>query len=164
MSSYDKKDLIYIDEAGIDSNERYAYGWSAKGERVWSSKPGKRESRLNFIGALNEKQFLSPFMFTGYCDAKVFEIYLEKCLLPEVTPNKIIIADNAAFHKSLKARELIEAKQCQLLFLPAYSPDFNPIEHEWFPIKNKIRQLLEAGETLENSADKVLRERAKAIC
>jgi len=156
--------LIYIDEAGINSNERYAYGWSAKGERAWSKKPGKRESRLNFIGALNNKQFLSPFMFNGYCDANVFETYLEKCLLPEMPPNKIIIADNAAFHKSLKARELIEAKQCQLLFLPAYSPDLNPIEHEWFPIKNKIRQLLEQGDPLECAVEKTLKEKSELIC
>jgi transposase len=116
------------------------------------------------MGGLNNKQFLSPFMFNGYCDAKVFEIYLEKCLLPEVAPNKIIIADNAAFHKSLKARELIEAKQCQLLFLPAYSPDLNPIEHEWFPIKNKIRQLLEQGNSLEFAVEKTLKEKSELIC
>jgi transposase len=164
LSDYGKEDLIYIDEAGMDSNEGYPYGWSAKGERVWSKKSGKRESRLNFIGALSNKQFLSPFIFNGYCDAKVFEAYLEKCLLPELSSKKIIIADNAAFHKSIKARELIEAKNCQLLFLPAYSPDLNPIEHEWFPIKNKIRQLLDEGHTLESSADTVLRDRSKAIC
>jgi len=120
--------------------------------------------RLNFIGALTNKQFFSPFIFKGYCDAKVFEAYVEKCLLPELSSKKIIILDNAAFHKSLKVRELIEAKNCQLIFLPAYSPDLNPIEHEWFPIKNKIRQLLDEGHTLENSADIVLRNRAKAIC
>lgn len=74
MASYDKEDLMYIDEAGIDSNESYPYGWSVKGERIWSKKSGKRQSRINFIGGLNNKQFISPFMFNGYCDSKIFEI------------------------------------------------------------------------------------------
>jgi transposase len=85
------------------------------------------------------KQFMSPFMFRGYCDSTLFEVYRENCLLPKLLPGKIIIADNASFHKSEKARKLIEAKSCQLIFLPAYLPDLNhlnPIERKWYQIKN----------------------------
>lgn len=103
-------------------------------------------------------------MFSGYCDSKIFEIYLEKCLIPELSAGKVIIADNAAFHKSLKARQLIESSNCKLIFLPAYSPDLNPIEHEWFPIKNKIRQCLDQGEVIDIAAEKILKERSESIC
>lgn len=160
----DKNDLIYIDEAGIDDNESYPYGWSLKGSRAWSKKSGNRRTRINFIGALNGREFKAPFMFSGYCDSKVFETYVEKCLLPELSPGKIIILDNAAFHKSLRTRQLIEEAKCQLIFLPSYSPDLNPIEHEWFPIKNKIRQLLDADEPIAAAAEKVLKERSESIC
>ena len=164
MAAYNKEDLIYIDESGVDCNESYPYGWSMKGKRAWSKKSGKRPSPMNIIGGLNAKQLIAPFMFSGYCDAKLFEVYLEKCLIPELSPGKIIIADNASFHKSMKARELIEAKGCKLIFLPAYSPDLNPIEHEWFPIKNSIRQLLDEGETIEVATEKVLRDKSETIC
>ena len=103
-------------------------------------------------------------MFNGYCDSKVFETYVEKCLVPELIPGKIIILDNAAFHKSLRTRQLIEEAKCQLFFLPSYSPDLNPIENEWFPIKNRIRQLLDAGEPIEAATEKVLKERSESIC
>lgn len=103
-------------------------------------------------------------MFDGYCDSKMFEVYLEHCLIPSLSPGKIIIADNAAFHKSLRARQMIEDANCKLIFLPSYSPDLNPIEHEWFPIKNKIRQLLDEGELLEAATEKVLKERSESMC
>jgi transposase len=160
----DKNDLIYLDEAGMDSNESYPYAWSIKGERAWSQKSSHRQTRINFIGALHKKRFRAPFMFEGYCTAKLFEAYLENCLVPELSPGKIIVADNAAFHKSLRARELIEEAKYQLIFLPSYSPDLNPIEHEWFPIKNKIRQLLDAGTAINLATDKVLKEMAEAKC
>lgn len=148
----------------MDAGESYPYGWSEKGKRAWAKKSGKRYARLNFIGALKGRQFMAPFMFAGYCDSAIFELYIEHCLLPELTRGDIVIADNAAFHKSAKVRYLIESKQCRLMFLPAYSPDLNPIEHQWFPIKNKIRRLLDQGETLTMAAEEVLRESAESIC
>lgn len=159
-----KNNLIYIDEAGINGNESYPYGWSIKGDRAWSKKSGNRQTRLNFMGALKGKKFTAPFVFKGYCDSKLFETYLERCLIPELSPGKIIIADNAAFHKTLRARQMIQAAKCKLIFLPSYSPDLNPIEHEWFAIKNKIRQRLDKGESIDIATEKVLKERSESMC
>jgi transposase len=119
---------------------------------------------MNFIGALNQKQFKVPFMFEGYCDSKLFEAYLEKFLIPSLSPGKIIIADNASFHKSMRSRKMIEEAGCQLIFLPPYSPDLNPIEHEWFPIKNKIRHLLDQGVSLDTATNNVLKIRSECMC
>lgn len=164
MADLNQRPFVYLDEAGIDASESYPYGWSQRGERAFASKLGKHQGRINFISALNGKQLIAPFMFNGYCDAQVFEVYLERCLLPQLLPGTIIIADNAAFHKSSKARSLIESNQCQLMFLPAYSPDLNPIEHRWFPIKNKIRQLLDRGEALDSATEQVLKESCELMC
>jgi len=64
------------------------------------------------------------------------------CLLPKAQPGQVIIMDNAPFHRSTRIRELIEKAGCDLLFLPSYSPDFNPIEHWWHKVKTAIRKEL----------------------
>lgn len=95
-------------------------------------------------------------VFDGYCNRKVFESYIEYCLLPVLKKGQTVIADNASFHKSKKARELIESAGCFFKFLPAYSPDFNPIEHYWFTVKNKIRKLLDKGKEIFEASCKSL--------
>lgn len=72
----------------------------------------------------------------------MFEIYLENVLVPTLKPGQTIIMDNASFHKGGRIEDIIMKAGCYLLYLPAYSPDFNPIEHRWAQIKGKIRQAL----------------------
>lgn len=131
-----------MDESGIDNNESYPYGWCEKGKRFHSLRPGKRGERLSIIGALSEGQFFAPMVYQGYCTAKVIEAWLSKFLLPLVRAGQVIIMDNAPFHNSGKIRELIEKAGCELLFLPSYSPDLNPIEHWWHKVKTAIRKEL----------------------
>ncbi|CAM4406992.1 MAG: hypothetical protein LEGION0398_MBIBDBAK_00264 [Legionellaceae bacterium] len=69
-----------------------------------------------------------------------------------------MIWDNASIHKSIRAQQLIEQAGCELKFLPPYSPDFNPIEHYWFKIKNTIRKQLSQPQDLTDITEKVLRE------
>ena len=105
-------------------------------------KPGSKKCRLNVIDAWRNGKLIAPMVFEGACDHFVFEAWVEHCLLPVLVPGDTVVADNASFHKSLKARQLIENAGCTLKFLPVRSPDMNPIEHCWFPIKNAIRKLL----------------------
>lgn len=131
-----------MDESGMNNNESSAYGWCKEGKRYHDTRPGKRRERLSIIGALCENKFLAPMVYQGYCTAKVIEVWLEQCLLPQVKIGQVIIMDNAPFHNSRKIRELIEKAGCELLFLPSYSPDLNPIEHWWNQIKTAIRKEL----------------------
>ncbi|PNW62787.1 UNVERIFIED_CONTAM: hypothetical protein BEN50_04335 [Euhalothece sp. KZN 001] len=133
---------MYIDESGIDNNETNPYGWSKKGERCQGSRPGKRGERLSIIGALCHQKFLAPMVYQGYCTAQVIEVWLSEFLLPQVSKGSVIVMDNAPFHKSRRIRELIENAGCELIFLPAYSPDLNPIEHWWHKVKTAIRKEL----------------------
>jgi transposase len=148
----------------MDDNETYAYAWSYRGQRAWAKKSGKRNERINFIAALNNKQLLAPFMFRGFCDSRLFDTYVEHCLVPCLSPGKQVIVDNAAFHKSGRAKQLIENAGCNLLFLPPYSPDLNPIEHYWFPIKNKARQALDDGQSLDKALYNILKQMSEPIC
>lgn len=94
------------------------------------------------IAGLLGKKLIAPWMFEGYTDANVFNTWVEKVLLPELPPGYTVILDNARFHQSAKTRTLIESAGCKLLFLPAYSPDLNPIEEWWAILKTKIRAIL----------------------
>lgn len=92
-------------------------------------------------------------VFEGYTDKQVFNQWIEECLLPELPPDHTVIIDNASFHKSKKTRELIESANCQLLFLPPYSPDLNPIENWWAILKSKIRNTQNKFNDLNQAID-----------
>ena len=77
----------------------------------------------------------------GSANAKVFEIYIEQILAPSLQKGQIVIMDNLSTHKGQKVREAIEARGCQLLFLPAYSPDFSPIEEAFSKVKATLRRV-----------------------
>lgn len=74
-------------------------------------------------------------VFNGSCSTLLFETWVEKFLIKELKPNQVVIMDNAAFHKSKRTKDLIESVGCTVLFLPPYSPDFNPIEKFWANMK-----------------------------
>lgn len=132
----------YLDESGIDDNEVYHYAWGPKGERIYGLKMGYKNKRLSIISTLNQGKVQAPFVFEGYCNTEIICFYIEKILIPTLMPGQVIIMDNASFHKSRKIEQLIEEAGCRLLYLPTYSPDLNPIEHFWSPIKSYMRKAL----------------------
>lgn len=142
LATLDPKTLIFMDESGIDDNETYSYAWGTQGQRVYGIKKANRGKRLSIISALNDNNLQAPFVFEGYCNTEVIHLYIERVLVPTLRPGQIVIMDNASFHKSQRIKDAIEKAQCQLLYLPVYSPDLNPIEHFWAAIKNSIRKTL----------------------
>lgn len=146
------EELVYVDESGIDNREDYGYGWNEKGKRYYDLKSGKRSVRVSIMSGLCQGKLIAPLTFEGSCNLAVFEQWLSEKMLPELKPGQTIILDNATFHKSEKIRELIESAQCELQYLPPYSPDLNEIEHYWFPIKNRVRK---SQGTIEDFRDRV---------
>lgn len=136
----------------MNDNDFYPYAYSRIGERYYESKPGHYSKRISMIGGLCNNQFKAPFMFEGHCNTATFEVYIEKVLVPVLTPDMVVIIDNASFHKSEKIKKLLNDAGCQLIFLPPYSPDLNPIEHYWHKIKTAIRKLMrDTKETLDEA-------------
>jgi transposase len=126
----------------MDNNDVLPYGWAPKGERLYQLKPGTATQRISMMGAWNNGDFLAPLIFEGYTNNAVFKTYLTKVFIPTLRSGQTVVMDNAAFHKGSAIKDLIESAGCFLKYLPTYSPDFNPIEHCWNPLKNSFRKKL----------------------
>lgn len=156
-----KENLIYLDESGFDLAMKKEYGWKTRGQRFYDNKKGQRKylKRITVISAYSNqtKKLVAPFYFEGNTNSEMFNLWIKEILLPELKPNQTIIMDNAAFHKNKITQELIESKQCQLLYLPPYSPDFNPIEQKWGHVKNQIKKIRDKFEIFSECLESVLR-------
>lgn len=145
--------IVYVDESGIEAFLHRAFGWAKRGEKVYGEISGKRFGRESFVAAKCGSEILAPFCFQGTCNTDLFNLWIEKFLCPTLKPNQIVVMDNATFHKSEKTKMLIENAGCRLLFLPPYSPDFNPIEIFWANFKAKIRSNIHTFSTLALAID-----------
>ena len=157
LTHYHPRDLIYLDETGMDERDRYDYGWSPKGIPILDLKPGSRRGRISAIAAYSIKDgLLAPMTFEGSCNREVVETWLEKVLLPHLSPDKVLVLDNASFHQGGRIRDLVEKAGCELLYLPPYSPDLNPIEQCWGWVKARVRRVRNEFRWLHNALDYVL--------
>ena len=116
------------------------WGRAPRGERIYEAVTGKRRERTSIIAASQKSRLVAPFVFQGSCNAEVVDTYFEKVLLPALPPGSVIVLDNARFHQSPTTAALVAAVGCALLFLPAYPPDPNPIEHIWAAFKTRLRK------------------------
>ena len=96
-----------------------------------------------FVAALTARGMIAPFVLSGPINRDAFETYVEKLLIPELRPGDIVVMDNLSSHKGPRTRALIEAAGASLLFLPPYSPDFNPIENAFAKLKALLRKAAE---------------------
>lgn len=115
------------------------YGRAPRGERVHEGTPGGHWRTLTVLGALTVDGLQALMTIESPTDGDVFLAYLEQVLGPRLQPGQVVIMDNLAAHKVAGVRSLIEARGAQLLYLPPYSPDFNPIEQAWSKIKEFLR-------------------------
>ena len=93
--------------------------------------PGGHWRTLTLLGALTVQGLRAPMTIESPTDGDVFLAYLEQVLCPQLQPGQVVIMDNLSAHKVDGVRSLIEARGAELLYLPPYSPDFNPIEQAW---------------------------------
>lgn len=129
-------------------------GWGKKSEKLIGKKSGKYYERTNIVAGYVGKKAIAPMVFNGSCNTILFETWVEEFLIKALKAGQVVIMDNASFHKSKKTKELIESVGCRIIFLPPYSPDYNPIEKFWANmkrwIKNKIAGFDKLYEALES--------------
>jgi len=127
--------FVFVDESGLNRHYRREYARAKRGIKVHDKKPGKREKRTNIIGALWGKKHIAMQCYEHTTTASFFEDWFEFELIPLLPENALIIMDNAAFHRKKVLFKIAARYEINLLFLPPYSPEFNPIEHSWANFK-----------------------------
>ena len=136
----DRRKFVFLDESGSNIALTRVYARAPKGKRAYGSIPRNRGKNMTVIASLTLEGIGEALILDGAANTEFFEIYVEQILLPSLEPGQIVIMDNASIHKGKKVQHLIEARNCQVLFLPAYSPDFSPIEEAFSKIKSVLRQ------------------------
>jgi len=123
------------------------------GERLVSSTPCGHWQTTTVISAVRLKGPMAPAVFDGPTDQAVFTAYVEQNLVRELRAGDIVVMDNLSAHKAPAIRQMIEAAGASLLYLPPYSPDFNPIENLWSKLKQFLRKA--AARTFETLCDAI---------
>lgn len=113
-----------------------------RGEKVYGKISGKKFKRTNIVAAKCGDKILAPLEYNGTTDHKLFEWWFVTMLLPILVVGSVIILDNASFHRKTGLRALAEKAGFSIVFLPPYSPDYNPIEHFWASFKSRLRKVL----------------------
>ena len=132
--------LVYSDESGFALDMPRECGYSQRGQRCYGQKDWHAKGRLNAIGAVIEMELITVSLFDSHINADIFYAWLTQDLLPKLPDKSVLIMDNARFHKREDILEAISTKGFLLEFLPAYSPDLNPIEHKWAEVKAARRR------------------------
>jgi len=117
------------------------YGRASNGKRCYDKAPCGRWETVTVLSSIRLDGETESVMFEGAVDRAMFEAYIEQILGPGLRPGDIVVMDNLGAHKSQVAKEFVESRSASYLFLPAYSPDFNPIEKMWSKIKQILRSL-----------------------
>jgi len=149
ISKIPKRNILYLDECGVDMRMINEYGYSLKGRRLFGERIGNRKKckRHSIIaGLIDRSRLVAKTFYDKYTNTEKFNDWIKYHLLPSLKKlnrgSITIIMDNAAFHKSKITRELIETSGHKILFLPPYSPDFNPIEGKWTHLKREVKEYL----------------------
>ena len=136
----DSRRLVFVDECGTHTSLAPVYGYSPRGERLSLSVPRNRGKNTTLLASMSVEGMGPSLAVEGSTDAEVFEAYLKQVLLPELEEGQVIIMDNLPAHKRGRVRELIEERGLELLYLPSYSPEYNPIEEAFSKIKEILRR------------------------
>jgi transposase len=136
----DTRSLVFVDEMGTNVSLSPIYGWSRKGERAYCSVARNRGKNTTVLASMSVEGMGPSLAVEGATNANVFETYVERVLAPTLREGQVVIMDNLSAHKGERIRELIEGRGCELLYLPSYSPDRNPIEEAFSKIKNLLRK------------------------
>lgn len=135
--------LVFIDETSSYVGITCEYAWAASHLRARDHQPKGKKQRVSLIAACSLQADLAEqaLVMPEGVDQNAFLGYLEHCLLPKLKSGSILVLDNWTVHHGDEVRNLVEAAECELCYLPAYSPDFNPIEHLFAKIKTLVKQL-----------------------
>jgi transposase len=129
-----------VDESGTHISMDRLRSRAPRGVRAYGKVPKNRGKNLTLIASMSLHGMGESMCIEGATDARAFEVYVEHFLAPSLCEGQMVVMDNLGAHRPKRIRELIEERGCELLYLPSYSPDYNPIEEAFAKIKNLLRK------------------------
>jgi transposase len=132
---------VFVDESGTHISMDRLRSRAPRGVRAYGQVPKNRGKNLTLIASMSLHGMGESMCVEGATDARAFEVYVEHFLAPSLCEGQVVVMDNLGAHRPKRIRELIEARGAELVFVPSYSPDLNPIEQAFSKIKNILRKL-----------------------
>jgi transposase len=152
---------VFVDESGFNTSMTRLRARAPKGERAYGKVPRNRGKNQTLIASLSlEGGMGAALSIEGATDSELFEAYVEEFLAPTLTAGQVVVLDKLGAHRTERVRELVEERGADLLFLPSYSPDLNPIEEAFSKIKNLVRK---AAARTREALDEAISEAMSAI-
>ena len=136
----DAERLLFVDEMGVNISLSPLYAWSRRGERAFGSAPRNWGKNVTLLASITHRGVGPCLAVEGPTTREVFEAYLERVLAPTLEPGRVVVMDNLSAHKGGRVREIVERAGCELIYLPPYSPDLNPIERAFSKVKGLLRR------------------------
>ena len=131
---------MFVDECGTHTSMTRLRARAPRGERAHGRVPRNRGPNTTLLASMGAGGMGPCLVVEGATTKAVFEAYVERVLLPSLSPGQVVVLDNLGAHKGNRVRELVEGRGCSLLFLPPYSPDFSPIEEAFSKVKARLRK------------------------
>jgi len=135
--------LVFIDETGTSTNMARLRGRAPRGDRLVGKIPHGHWKTTTFVAGLRANTLTAPCVIEGPMNGNAFLAYVEQILAPSLKPKDIVVMDNLSAHKVPGVRQAIQVAGARLLYLPPYSPDFNPIEQLFAKLKALLRKAAE---------------------
>ena len=165
QTGLDPERLVFLDETWAKTNMTRPRGRSRRGTRLIASVPYGHWKTTTFVAALRTKGLTAPLVIDGPINGEVFLAYVQQQLAPTLQPGDLVVLDNLSSHKRAGVREAIESVGATLLYLPPYSPDFNPIEQAFAKFKWLLKSAAERTvEALWNTCGQLLDEFTPSEC
>ncbi len=132
--------FVFVDEMGSNTSLSPLHGWSRVGERLRARAPRNWGKNVTLISSMTLSGMGPSVAVEGATTRAAFEAYVEQALAPTLSPGQVVVMDNLSAHKGGRVREIVEGVGCELLYLPPYSPDMNPIEGAFSKAKGLMRR------------------------
>jgi transposase len=137
----DPSRLVFVDEMGTHTSLAPLYTYAPIGQRAFFTIPRNRGKNTTLLTSLHVGGMGPSMAVEGATTARVFETYVKRLLAPALKPGQVVVMDNLGAHRPERVRQLIEGRGCELIYLPPYSPDLNPIEEAFAKLKHILRKI-----------------------
>ncbi|MEE9273160.1 MAG: IS630 family transposase [Robiginitomaculum sp.] len=161
---YPKPKRVYLDESGLCHKLARTHAYGPSGLCIHGLTDGKRKGRTNIIGAWSSAfKLFATQTYEHTVNKSVFVNWIQTKLLPSLKTGMVVIMDNAPWHKGKDIRDMIESTGADLIMLPPYSPDLNPIEHAWANLKQDVKSNVHAYDTMQQNIKSQLKNMNHSI-